>query len=167
MNRSYIFPILLILIGTFLLLAEFSLIELSRPYIFILIFIVISGLLYRKAFYSPEKKGILGGTFFLLMAITLILMDKGVVPTVNMVGFPMIFINLGLANLVYFLFARTHFSNLTFGIIFILASAPFLLHYYSYIPYWRLFDTLETYWPLLLITLGAGLLLEGFLKKAK
>ena len=167
MNKSYFFPVLLIATGIILLLVEFSMIDLSRPYIFALVFIVISGLLFRKAYYSPEKKGVLGGTFFLLMTITIVLMDKGILDTANMVGFPMIFINLGIANVVYFIFSRINFSNLTFGIIFILASAPFLLHHYNYIPYWKLFDTLETYWPVLLITMGIGFLLEGFVKKAK
>jgi hypothetical protein len=168
MKKSYFFPVTLIVIGTLLLLNQFDLLELSRPFVFVLVLSLILGaVLIRKALLTPSRKGILGGSFFILLAIGLLLMDFDYIPKDDILVFPMLLIPLGLANLIYFSFNRSSFTNVTFGIVFILASLPILIFYYGSIPYWEISDTISTYWPVLLITAGLGFLIEGVLKKAK
>jgi len=167
MKKSYFFPITLIVIGALLLLNQFYLIEFSRPYIFIIGFAILGAVLIRKAFLNPTRKGLLGGSFFLLLAIELLLMDFGYIPVYDALIFPMLLIPLGISNLVYYSFNRTSFTNVTFGIIFTLAGLPFLVFHFGSISYWEISDTISTYWPVLLITAGLGFLIEGMFKKAK
>ncbi len=167
MKKSYFFPITLILIGTLLLLNQFHLIGFSRPYFFIVGFSILGAILTRKAFLTDTRKGLLGGSFFIMLAIALLVMDLGYIPMYDNLIFPMLLFPLGLANLIYYSFTRNNFTNVTFGIIFILAGLPFLIFHFGSISYWEISDTISTYWPVLLITAGLGFLVEGMLKKAK
>ena len=131
MNKSYFFPVALIVIGTLLLLNQFDLLYLSRPYLFIIAFTVIGLILMRKALISPTRKGMLGGSFFLMMAVIVLLLDIGYIPFYDEVIVASILIALGTANLVYYLFSRKSFTNVTFGLIFIAAGMPFLIVYFG------------------------------------
>ena len=75
-----------------------------------------------------------------------------------------IFIDLGIANLVYFIIKKARLSNLVFAIIFILIGSPLIAYQYYYISMWEIRDIFSTYWPLLIILVGVGLLGEGLLK---
>ena len=167
MKNSLFFPVLLIAIGTALLLNQFNLVEFTRPYIFIALFTFIGLALIHKAFMLPTRKGLLGGSFFLLLAIAMTLMDMGYLPIYDNFVVPVIFVDLGLANIIFYIFTRKSFSNITFGLIFIAAAAPFLVMHYTTITYWEIADVFSTYWPVLIITAGFGFLIDGMLKKAK
>jgi len=167
MNKSYFFPVALIVIGTLLLLNQFDLLYLSRPYLFIIAFTVIGLILMRKALISPTRKGMLGGSFFLLMAVIVLLLDIGYIPFYDEVIVASILIALGTANLVYYLFSRKSFTNVTFGLIFIAAGMPFLIVYFGSVSYWEMADAFSKYWPVLLITAGLGFLADGMFRKAK
>ena len=167
MKKSYFFPITLIVIGTLLLLNQFNLLQFSRPYFFIIGFIILGAVLARKAFLTPTRKGLLGGSFFIMLSLALLLMDLGYIPIYDDLIFPMLLIPLGLSNLIYYSFTRASFTNLTFGLIFILAGLPFLFFHFGSLSYWEISDAVSTYWPVLLITAGLGFLIEGMLKKAK
>jgi len=167
MNRSYFFPVALIVIGTLLLLNQFDLLYLSRPYLFIIAFTVIGLILMRKALISPTRNGMLGGSFFLMMAVIVLLLDIGYIPFYDEVIVASILIALGTANLVYYLFSRKSFTNVTFGLIFIAAGMPFLIVYFGSVSYWEMADAFSKYWPVLLITAGLGFLADGMFRKAK
>ena len=167
MKKTYFFPVTLIVIGTLLLLNQFNLIEFSRPYFFIVGFAIFGLVLLRKAFLTSTRKGLLGGSFFVFLSIALLMLDFGYIPISDYMIFPIILIPLGLSNLILYSFTRTNFTNVTFGIIFILAGLPFLIFHYGYISYWDISDTISMYWPVLLITAGLCFLVEGMLKKAK
>lgn len=167
MKKSYFFPVTLITIGILLLIDQFNLLEFSRSYYFIFGFSLLGIFLLRKAFLNPTRKGLLGGSFFIMLALLLLMMDFGYIPVYDELIFPMLLIPLGLANLVHYSFTRTNFTNVTFGIIFIIAGLPFLIFHFGSIPYWEISDTISTYWPVLLITAGLGFLIEGIIKKAK
>ncbi|KAA3617481.1 MAG: hypothetical protein D8M58_02055 [Calditrichaeota bacterium] len=169
MNKSYFFPLALIAVGTILLVNQFDLLNFTLPYLLIVGFAILGVLLIRKAFLTPSRKGLLGGSFFILIASLLLMMDLGImpIPSQDAMIFPMLLIPLGLSNLIYYAFTRSSFSNVTFGVIFILAALPVLFFYYSSIPFWEVSDIVSTYWPVLLITAGLGFLIDGMLKKAK
>ena len=65
MNRSYAFPVFLIATGAILLLYQFDLFDLSLAYIIILGSVIIGGFLLNKAFNTPARQGLLGGSFFM------------------------------------------------------------------------------------------------------
>ncbi len=121
----------------------------------------------RKAFDNPAKDGLLGGSFFMLFAVILILLDIGVFPYYDYLIIGLIFMAFATANFIYYGFTRKTFNNVTFGIIFAVAGIPFIIMYYQSLSWWDIWDGFYTYWPILLITAGIGFLVDGIVKKAK
>ncbi len=167
MKRSSFFPLALITVGTLLLLNQFELIEFTRPFFLIIGSAMLGLILTRKAFLNPARNGLLGGSFFILLSGAFLMLNLGYIPYYDYMFFPMVLVPLGLANLIFYLFNRKSFTNVTFGVIFLLASLPVLFYHYGYISFWQISETISTYWPVLLITAGLGFLLEGVWKKAK
>lgn len=167
MKKSYFFPVALILIGTIMLLNQFDLMEFRRPYIFIYGFAFLGVVFIRKAFLNPDRRGLLGGSFFIFLSAAMLLIDLGYLPIYDYFVFPVLLVSLGLSNLIYYAFTRKSFSNVTFGLIFIAAGIPFLIMHYGDISYYEVADLFHTYWPVLLITAGFGFLIEGMIKKTK
>ncbi|MGD9899009.1 MAG: hypothetical protein AB7T22_07765 [Calditrichaceae bacterium] len=165
MKKSNISAWLLILIGVILLFNQLDYIKFSRGNFLIMACFFLGAVLLNKGFNNSERKGILGGSFFILEGSALLLMHMGYLPTIDSIGWGVFFINIGLANMVYYLFKRTHFSNLATGLIFILIGVPFVAAAYDLIRIWMIADVLSVYWPVILILIGAGLLIEGMVKR--
>ncbi len=167
MKRNGLAGWILILFGALLLLAQFDWFSLNRFVIALIITLFLSALFLNKGLSHPLKKGILSGSFFLLVSLQLILMRLGVFPINDTVGFGLMAINLGLANFIYFMATRNRIGNIFAGLIFILLGLPPLAGYYQYIPYMDLEYYYSTYWPLLLIIIGLGLLIDGYVKRLR
>jgi len=167
MKQSYLFPVTLIITGILLLVNQFELIEFTRPNMIIGGSTIIGLVLLRKAFLTPARNGLFGALFFIILAIEFLMLNLGYLPMDDYLIVPIILFPLGMANLVFYLFTRKNFTNITFGLIFLIATSPFLLSHYGYISYWEISNTVSTYWPVLLITAGLGFLIEGIFKKAK
>lgn len=156
---------ILILIGIMLLLNQFGLLFFDRFNIVLVGSILFGILLLNKSYKHPLKKGILGGTFFLLLAFILVLMRFNFLPVNDQVGIGLIFVLLGLSNIIYFLFYPKKTANIIYALLFLLLSAPLFLDYYNVLPGWMLEHYFITYWPAILILIGAGLLLEGLRRR--
>jgi len=167
MNRSVIFPVILIVTGILLLLNQWDIYEFSRPHTIILIFVFLGVIFGRKAYLSPTRSGIAAASFFGLMAVAIFLMDINVLPISNESGFAAITISLAVGQFAYFVFNPKHVTSLVFGILFALVSVPFIMMQVEIFDAWHFVRSAEVFWPLVLILLGAGLFLEGLLKKAK
>lgn len=154
----------LIIIGLVILFHQLDLLDLNRATIIATISMAGGVILLIKGLNNPEYKGIFGGVFFILFGLSLYFMRFNILPIHDYFAIGLILINLGVANLVYFLFRKTKISNLVFGIIFTLTGIPFVASYYYYIPSWEIRDIFSTYWPILLILFGIGLLAEGLLR---
>ena len=167
MKKSYAFPIILIAIGLILLLNQFDLLQFSYAYIIISGSAVLGGLMLRKAVYSETRVGLLGGSFFLLIAVTLLFVDLGIIPLYDNLIWGIIIVCLGVANFIYYIFTRKSFNNVTFGLIFCAIGVPFVIMFFTSADVYDIADVFSSYWPLLLITAGFGFLLDGMFKKAK
>jgi len=165
MRRHNVTAILLIVFGVLLIFNQFDLIYFSRLNIFITGSIFLGIVLLNKGFKNPQKKGLLGGSFFISFALILVLMRIGFLPINDQVGTGMIFVLLGLANIIYFLVYPKRTANIIFAILFLLLGLPFLLTYYDVLSVWMVEDYFITYWPALLIIIGLGLLVDGMLKR--
>ncbi len=165
MKKSNISAWLLILVGVLLLLNQLDYLNFSRGNFLIIACFFLGVVLLNKGFNNSDRKGILGGSFFILEGASLLLMQLGYLPKLDSLGWGLFFMNIGLANIVYYLFKRTHFSNLTTGLIFILLGVPFVAATYDLIRVWMIADVLSVYWPIILIIIGAGLLIEGVVKR--
>jgi len=157
----------LIVAGVLLLLNQLGLFEPSRPNVIMLGSFFLGVLLLNKGRRHPQRHGILGGSFFILLGLTLFLMKKGVLAIDDTLGTGLLLIDLGLANIIYFVLKPEKLSNLTWGLIFSTAGAPFIIVYAGWVPLWLLEDIISTYWPVVLILFGLGLLGESLRRKRK
>ena len=155
----------LIVLGVLLLLNQVGLFEPSRPNIIMMGSLFLGLILLNKGRHHPQRHGILGGSFFVLFALTLFLMKRGLFAVDDTLGSGLLLIDLGLANIIYFISKPEKLSNLTWGLIFAAAGTPFVLIYMKLVPLWLLEDIIVTYWPVLLILFGLGLLGESLRRR--
>jgi len=165
MHRSNITAWVFILLGLLLLLNQFDILFFNRFNVALLGSILLGALLLNKGLHHPFRKGILGGSFFLLFALILILMKLGYIPINDLLGSGLVLIMLGLANIIYFFSFHQRVANIVFALLFSLLGLPFILGYYETLPGWMLEDYFFTYWPVVLILVGAGILLGGSHRK--
>ncbi len=165
-NRS-IAGWVLIALGALLLLNQFNWLELDRFLIVLIFSIVFAALLFQKAMGHPMKKGIIGGSFFVFFAIITILMKIGSLPVSDSLGFGLLLMALGVSNFIYFLITRIRIGNIISGVIFILLGLPPVLSYYGYTNSWDIADYYSTYWPVLLILIGGGILIDQLRKRPR
>ena len=154
----------LIILGSIILLHQIDIFNLNTANIVALISLAGGVILLMRGWKHPEYRGIFGGIFFTILGISLFLMQYNYFPASDSFAIGIIFIDLGIAHLVYFIFRKTKLSNLIFGIIFILIGSPMIAYEFYYISFWEIRDIFSTYWPILLILIGVGLLGEGLLK---
>lgn len=166
MNRQTWPALLLIAVGIILLLDQMDLVYFSQRDIFTYGFIAIGVVLLINAFGRPDRKGILGGTFFLSYGLILTAMRSNVFLRDDEFGVATFFLALALGNLVYFLFKTERWGNFAWGIVFGLFGGAMLLSYYNYYPSWLIYDQIDRYWPVALIVIGASIVIKGMRRKS-
>jgi len=149
---------ILIGLGIYLLLDQLNLIHLSGRDLLTYGFILLGIILFFNGVSRPDKKGVLGGTFFLAFGLILTLMRSQVLVRDDTFGFATFFLSLALGNLMYFVFKPERWINFTWGLIFGAVGGLLLLAYYNYYPDWYIYDQLDKYWPLALIAIGVTIL---------
>lgn len=155
----------LIIVGSVLLLNQLDLFYLNRANLIIMFSAAIGFILLKKGIDHPQRKGILGGTFFTGISLTLVAMKYSYFPMTDSFGLGIILMNLALANLVYFVLLPQKTFNLIVGLIFAAIGSPFLLFHYEFLSRWELGNMISTYWPTLLILIGIGFLVDALIKR--
>ncbi len=151
----------LIIIGATLLAMQLGILMPSRSTVVILISIFIGSLFFSRGLRHAKHKGILGGSFFLLLALTLLLMKFGVLPSDDQLGVALIILDLSAANFIYYLFQKEYISNIIVGFLLLIVGLIVFIDYYDVLPLWLTVDLLQTYWPVILIVIGVILLLKS------
>ena len=167
MENRVVIAWILIALGSIILLHQIDLFNLNTPNIIALISLAWGSVLLVRGWNHPIHKGIFGGTFFILLSLSIFLMQFNYFPLNDVFAMGIIFINLGIAHLVYFAVRKTKVSNLIFAIVFILIGIPLIAYEYYYISFWEIQDIFSTYWPILLILIGVGFLGEGLIRHFK
>ena len=108
-------------------------------------------ILLMRGWKHPEYRGIFGGIFFTILGISLFLMQYNYFPASDSFA-------------IYAPILVPTVTFIIFGIIFILIGSPMIAYEFYYISFWEIRDIFSTYWPILLILIGVGLLGEGLLK---
>ncbi len=159
MNTQQRIGILLILVGALFLLHETHLIVFSGRYTMAVLLVAIGGLLLQKAWKHPQKKGILGGSFFLFFGLALFFVDV----SCRGAFIGVLLIALGIANLINYFFSG-HFktSNLVFALLFSAVGGTMLAAVYNVFDVYEFRDVVETYWPIVLIIMGLGLVADSY-----
>jgi hypothetical protein len=106
----------------------------------------------------------LGGAFFTLFGITMILMREHVLPRDDEFGFAAFFIALALANFIYLPFKKDKSTNLIWGIVFAALGGLLLWAHIGYFPPWFIYEQIETYWPVILIVIGTAMIVKAYMR---
>ena len=120
MNKQQKTGLLLIIIGGLILLNQFQIFDLSAKNIVAVTSLLLGMLLLKKSLTSPERKGLLGGSFFLIWGIMLLFFNFNS-EMGRTLFFGQLFLSLGLANLIYFLFSGV--TRATNFFVFVLFAA--------------------------------------------
>ncbi len=165
MNKQYWPAILLILIGVLLILYQTDLLDFSIADVISYGFVLIGVILLANSLKRTDKRGILGGVFFTLFGITMILMREHTLPRDDEFGFAAFFLALALGNFVYLPFKKDKTTNLIWGIVFGALGGLLLWVYYGYYPSWYIYEQIEMYWPVILIVVGASMIIKAYVRK--
>ncbi len=157
--------VILIAAGLLLFLEQIDILYLSKGDYFIYGAIIGGIFLFINGINRFDKKGVLGGSFFLSFGIVLWLMRHYYFVHDDEFGFAAFFLCLSLANIVYFLFKRDRITNIVFGLVFGIIGGGFLIAHVGYYPGWMIYDQFETYWPVVLILFGLAILYKASRKK--
>jgi len=162
MNKQQKTGLLLIIIGGLILLNQFQIFDLSAKNIVAVTSLLLGMLLLKKSLTSPERKGLLGGSFFLIWGIMLLFFNFNS-EMGRTLFFGQLFLSLGLANLIYFLFSGvTRATNFFVFVLFAAIGGTMIAAYYGLLDVWHLEEILDTYWPVILILLGIFILIDSY-----
>lgn len=159
--RNYSGPFILIGVGIFLLLHQLDILYFEWRDVLTYGFILLGFIMIWNAFDNPQKKGLLGGVFFLTYGTALSMMRLGFVFPDDTFGIGTLLLSIGFANLVYFGFHRTHTWNLIWAMLFGVAGGLMIMVYFDYLSHWEVVDQVEMYWPVALIIVGLIVLLRS------
>jgi hypothetical protein len=167
MDRRKLAAWALILFGVILLSMQLDIITPSRSTLVILVSAFLGIMLFTKGINHPKHKGILGGSFFVLLSATLLFMKIDIFPSDDQLGVAFILFDLAAANFIYYLFQKEFMSNIISGFVFIAIGLIIIIDYYDVIPMWFAIDLLQTYWPVILIIIGVIILTKASVKNKK
>ncbi len=165
MSKHYWPAIILILIGVLLILYQTDLLDFSTADVISYGFVLIGVIFLVNSRNRTDKKGILGGVFFTLFGITMILMREYTLPRDDEFGFAAFFLALALGNFAYLPFKKDKTTNLIWGIVFGAFGGILLWVYYGYYPSWYIYEQIEMYWPVILIVIGASMIIKAYVRK--
>ena len=127
-------------------------------------FILIGILMLVNSFDNPEKKGLLGGVFFLSFGALMSFMRFNYMYQSEQFGMGAFLISLALANLVFYAVLSRNI-NLVWGIIYVAAGAVFMAMDFGILYSWEVLDQVAVYWPLGLIAVGLVIIYNAYRKR--
>ena len=168
MNHQRIVGVILLIAGALLLAHQLEWFDLSGQNFIGILSLLIGLSFFKKALANPERQGVLGGTFFVLFGLAVLFMNVSTGPFKRALLVGIIFVCLAIANLAYFL-ATSWKRNINIFMFFFFGAigGSVLAVYYNVIDVWQFEDLASTYWPIILIVLGAIILIDSLVQKNK
>ncbi|RKY83508.1 hypothetical protein DRQ09_09960 [candidate division KSB1 bacterium] len=164
-NRTIIPGLILIIIGILLLIHKFEVIYFDWEIYFPLIIALIGLLLWVNAIIKREKKGVFIGTIFLIIGGFFYLRNSEIIPYFYMEEiWPIFIISIGVGFFAIFIFEPKRWGVLFTGALISLIGIYFLLERMFYIRR-AILEEIFSYWPVILIVIGAIILVNNLLKK--
>ncbi len=168
MNSQRWIGVILILIGGLMLLHQLDLFYLTGDRLIAIISLLVGVAMLRKSIDHPERKGLLGGSFFTLFALSLFIFDFSLRPFARPLFLGDLFIVLAVSNLIYFLFSGMSKSlNIFMFFFFGAIGGTMIAVYYDLIDVWELDEVVSTYWPVVLIVIGLLIIIDGMTSHRK
>ncbi len=160
--------IALIVFGALLLLHQMDVFLITRAHLVALVMVLIGASMLKKSMDTTQHKGLLGGTFFTLFGLAIILFNLSFRPFERPLFLGVLFSILAVSNLIYFAFSGLPKSLNVFSAIFFAAvGGSMLLIHYNIIDIWQFEEVIGTYWPVALILLGFFIILDNILQKKR
>jgi Na+/proline symporter len=164
MNKQIWPAIILIMIGILLILYQTDLLDFSTADLISYGFVLIGIIFLIKCLNQTDRRGILGGVFFTLFGLTMILMREHTLPRDDEFGFAAFFLALALANIAYLPFKKDKSTNIIWGMIFGVVGGLLLWVHYGYFPSWYIYEQFTVYWPVILIVLGSVMIVKAYIR---
>ncbi|HUL42867.1 MAG TPA: DUF5668 domain-containing protein [Bacteroidota bacterium] len=152
--------IALIVFGAAILLRKFHFIELEYWSIFWPLLMLMGLVIAGRGFSANRHGKIFWGTVLFLFSLFFLLRAGDIMDVSAYLFPPSVFLIIGLAFLMLFLNNVREWYFLLLASVFGGIGSLLLLANYGYLYYWDVWELLRTYWPVVLIFLGVGLLLK-------
>jgi len=165
MRRSIAPGIILILMGGLLLLDKLGYYRLRWSTIYPLILLLLGVMFFSWVWRRGDKGAVFPGTILFLLGLFFFFRNSGLLPLYYLWEFwPVFLIIVGLAFVVLFIFKPHDWGVLVPGGILLFFGTVFLLNNIYYLP-WRTRELVGTFWPVILIIIGIGIILGQFKKR--
>ena len=155
-----ILGILFIVLGSALLLDRLDVMSLRWGRVFWALVTVFGGVLVVLAFVNRIRRNLMWGNLFLFFGGVVALYQWHVIPREDFYFLPMMSIAFGLSFLMTFLYEPRNLPLLIPAIVFVGFGVVFYLWWWEYLDWFDFRYYARTYWPVLLIALGAAIALR-------
>ena len=167
-RRKSILPgLVIIIIGVLLLANNFSRFRFDWAVHFPLILAIIGLLLWINAIIKRDKGGVFLGTVLFLIGGFYYARNIDLIPYYYFdESWPVIPLAIGIGFIASFIFKPKEWGVLIPGLIFTLIGVYFMLQEMFYIDSYVI-EEVFSYWPVLLIIIGTGILFNNLIRKTK
>lgn len=165
MKRSILPGIILILIGGLLFLDKLGFYSLRWSTTYPLILMLLGIIFFSWVWRRGDKGAVFPGTILFLLGVFLFLRNNYLLPAYYLWEFwPVFLIIVGLAFLVLFIFKPYDWGVLVPGGILLFFGTVLFLDNIYYLP-WQTRELVGTFWPVILIIIGIGIILGQFKRR--
>lgn len=158
--RTALFGILLVLVGVALLLEKLDLVEFGWTRILWAAVSLVGAVIVIRAFVSNGRGRIFWGTILFLYGLLFLLRSLHLVELDFEVLMPASIIILGFGFLILFVSDPKDWHLLIPSLILLVFGGAFMLSEVGFIRRWELWESIGTWWPLILIFVGFSLILR-------
>lgn len=165
MKNTKIVGTLLIIIGLLIVIHNLDIHIFSWEFIRSIGFLLIGILLLLNGFESKPRRNLYIGSWFAFIGAYFLLGELHFYHLSAALSLTVFTLAFGLSFYILFLFKNRDWGYLLYGNLILLIGIFFLLEYLLLLPPFFFEDTIDQYWPLILILLGLIIFFRGFLTR--
>jgi hypothetical protein len=165
MKNTKIVGIVLIVLGLLIVIHNLGIHIFSWQFIRSIGFLLIGILLLLKGFEKTPRRNLYIGSWFAIIGAYFLLGELQFYHLSAALSLTVFTLTFGLSFYILFLFKNRDWGYLIYGNLILLIGIFFLLEYLLLLPPFFFEDTIDQYWPLILIVLGLIIFFRGFFTK--
>lgn len=163
MTRQNKYPwngIMLILLGIALLIHQIGIINIRFYQIIWIAFAVWGFFITIRGFAAAKSGSVFWGTVMFLSGVSFVIHSYDLIEMPHRMFLPTLFLIFGFAFLMMFVNNIREYSSFILSIMFFIIGGLLIFAEIGYLNRWDVVYYIKTYWPLILIILGAGLIFK-------